>query len=464
MIGHSNNKILLPLLSIACVLVCSWILPNVSRAQSEDALRLTSTRPTTRYARQQPKSTFDASSVNSEQIVVLKHGDFLEGRVTYEPTKVIVSKGSRGSRIFLSRNSVDFVCNSMAEAYWEKFARTKATDTVGQIELFQWCLKHQLVDEAENQFDLLTQAKIKATELDTLYRQLLAVAEQRNRERKVEGEPPKNARSPQTPRPLMPQPDNAGPVVDKIAASRIRHTSEAPVWNSPPVNIGPPNKAVGMTPPPRRDSNVRPVQFVSSVPDRSQATAREIKDQIEKLPQGVAVKFRRQVEPFLLQNCAKCHDKTKLEASNGFALIKSHQKMNPIGYSQRNLFVVLPLIDTNVTLQETRLWEIVTKPHAGNAKPFFAVGARESRMTANWLSTLTKPPVADSPAPFAVGQWESPIEQVKPVAAKPDRATQPGQELSTIGEIPSLETTGVRARGFVPADPFDPEIFNRKHK
>lgn len=461
MIGQSNNKILPRLLGIACVFVVVLTLQNLARAQAEGPSRLTAKQPTTRYARQQPKSTFDASSVNSDQIVVLKHGDFLEGRVSYEPTKVIVSKGARGSRIFLSRDSVDFVCNSMAEAYWEKFARTKATDTAGQVDLFQWCLKHQLVDEAENQFDLLTQAKIKASELDTLYRQLLAVAAQRNRESKAAGRVSKNTLNPQTPSPLMPQPDSTETVVDQDAFSGIHNTGKTQVWNSPSVNVGTPNEFDGMTPSPRRDSNVRPVQFVSALPDRSQATTREIQDQIELLPQGVAAKFRRQVEPFLLQNCAKCHDKTKLETSNGFALIKSHQKMNPIGYSQRNLYVVLPLIDTNVTFQETRLWEIVTKPHAGNAKPFFAVGARESRMTANWLSTLTQPP---SPAQFAAGQWESPIEQVKPVAAKPDRATQPGQELSTIGEIPSLETNGVRARGFVPADPFDPEIFNRKHK
>ena len=76
------------------------------------------------------------------QLVVLKNGEIFRGRVSRKSDQVIVET-IQGSRIVLSSEQTEFVCNSMDEAYWGKSARTRASDTAGQKALFHWCLKNQ---------------------------------------------------------------------------------------------------------------------------------------------------------------------------------------------------------------------------------------------------------------------------------------------------------------------------------
>jgi len=105
------------------------------------------------------------------QILVLKNGEMLHGRVEQNALQLIIHT-VQGSRLVIPKTKADFVCDSLDEAFWQKSARTKASDDVAQVELFRWCLKHRLLDHAENQLNILLNCNITAPELASLNRQL----------------------------------------------------------------------------------------------------------------------------------------------------------------------------------------------------------------------------------------------------------------------------------------------------
>ena len=107
------------------------------------------------------------------RLLVLKNGEVLRGRIRQEPDKYILDT-LQGSRLVFQAERVELICDSLKDAYWEKCARTKASDVIGQKKLFYWCVKHDLIEEAQNQINLLTESKIRASELVSLDRQLNA--------------------------------------------------------------------------------------------------------------------------------------------------------------------------------------------------------------------------------------------------------------------------------------------------
>ena len=60
------------------------------------------------------------------------------------------------------------ITDSMAQAYWGKLARIRASDIQGHVTLFHWCIKHHLLSEAGNQLDVLATTKIRADHLKRL--------------------------------------------------------------------------------------------------------------------------------------------------------------------------------------------------------------------------------------------------------------------------------------------------------
>lgn len=118
---------------------------------------------------------------STEQVVVLGNGEIIQGKVKRSAEQTVVQT-EQGSRLVLSNDRVDFVCNSLEDAYWGKCARTKATDLDGQKRLFYWCLKHELLEQAQNQIALLADSEdAKAKDLEFLDRQLNVAIQQQQR-------------------------------------------------------------------------------------------------------------------------------------------------------------------------------------------------------------------------------------------------------------------------------------------
>lgn len=431
-----------------------------------------------------PQQPFDAAAVNSSQVVVLSTGGILEGKVSFG-TGVIIVETDSGSRPVVPQHRVEFICNSMPEAYWEKLARIKASDTAGQIALFDFCLKYKLLDEAENQINLLSsmQNKLKAESIAKMQRRLLTLLEQEAaRMRIAQGE-----MIAQTPRGS----DTLNPVQRTSNASlrpdlQSNHWAQAIDDDGNVIEVAR-TTDIGAAPAPMdrshlvdaisdssamQDSQVQGVSY--SAPLVLQTTDKQMLEELRKLPSGTVASFKRTVEPILVAGCVKCHDKSSGNRFNGFPLIRIEGKGTPDRYTQRNLFAILGLIERNGAPESSYLWTLVTTPHASMENPVFAIESEEAATLLAWLGTLAqRSEGSDSIAnPDSLANADedeqTKAEFVSPIEAVPDLATMPrsirstNNGLSTVGEIPSLNSIGMRAKGYVQVDPFDPEIFNRK--
>ena len=128
----------------------------------------------------------DSEMVDGEQILVLKNGEMLIGRIEQDTANLIVHM-RQGSRLIISKKKAEFVCESKSEAFWGKAARIRASDAKQQVALFHWCLKHKLFEHAETQFNVVMSSDISAAELNSLNRQftLLRASEARQQQRRL---------------------------------------------------------------------------------------------------------------------------------------------------------------------------------------------------------------------------------------------------------------------------------------
>ena len=114
------------------------------------------------------------------QVLLLSNGQVVSGKIKKQDHGYVVYKKS-GSRIVFAPEKVVLVCKDFSDLYWQKCALLRASDTAGHVQLFQWCVRHKLVDGAQNQIDLLQDMKVSAKQLHqldlTLNETRLAMAE-----------------------------------------------------------------------------------------------------------------------------------------------------------------------------------------------------------------------------------------------------------------------------------------------
>lgn len=450
---------------------------------------------------------FNPAAINSAQIVVLTNGSVMKGRVLDQGPEKLTLQTPQGSRLVLSRDRIEAVCNSMEEAFWKKAANTRANDTAGQAALMSWCLKHELIPLAENQFDLLIQTNISAQELERLFRRLdQARNNLRRKSARIESLPESNPTAAVNEKPTRPlsspaqsiagQPkvtNTLRPLTPTPSATELPPKSVTGVWQPRPTNATPikrtPNSwasrqrlnAEGefvpysqatekQKPEAMRDGMVRPVGFTTNLPTENPAprertepiSSKQLEKLIRELPKGSVAFFRRRVEPIIIKNCSRCHQQEQLPR-----LIRGHDSTNSLNYSRRNIHSLLPYIESTPTPTESAVWLATTQPHGGASSALFAEGTPEADHLLVWLRMIrpdAEQANGESEATNGVAptEWGQPIQPVEPPRDR--KPIDPGLELSTIGEIPSLEKVSKGERGFVPKDPFDPEIFNRRQR
>ena len=390
-----------------------------------------------RPLRQEPVA--DSSLINRDEMLVLTNGEVFPGRVTREGGRITIET-PQGSRLVFAADRIDFICHSLEEAYWEKYSRLGATDVRGQVGLFQWCLKHQLFDQADNQLQLLMQSKISAVELNHLNRQL-GVSRAKH-----------TAATPAT------VASQSGPAPDVV--------HRLPGWGQSTViddsqgvrtaNWTPPSTAT--IPLPAPDSPVDQANFTEAIdPQNDMPDSRELQHLMRDLPAGIVGNFRRRVEPLLKQQCATCHREQAaptLEFGGG-------QVVNALPLSQRNLYRWLPFASAGQA-GESPLWVAATQPHGGQADALIDPSSRQAMMIRQWLNdwqavAAMEPEFARAATPAATS------ENASAVSPRPDPATRPDADLPTIGEIPQLSQAQLDDRPPLNTDPYDPEAFNRQY-
>ena len=386
--------------------------------------------------------------VPTQQLVVLRNGEVLTGQITETDTNTIVET-VQGSRLVLDNDRVDFVCDSIQDAYWGKCARTKASDVAGQKSLFYWCLKHGMHAQAQNQILLIVESKkAKASEIEFLDRQLSVSIDQLQKRNKAkalaqQSLPPKSLGQDR-----VAQPSSATGEVNAVFPSRRQQSLDISIDSSlgtgqlagneidyntfrplPPLNALAGNASPS---PEMTDSTwVSPVEASSSGqhmirqvgfegeiesdqliqkhktnslnhelpnPVKPQPastelvapTVAELDRMTRSMPKGTLGPYRSKLERVLINGCsaAKCHD-SRSEVMPLMDLGRS--KPIPRRMSQRNLHETLKFVDRSNPFASPLLLA-ASQPHAGVDKPVLPSGSKHFEQLKLWVIMLSDDP------------------------------------------------------------------------
>jgi hypothetical protein len=128
----------------------------------------------------------------STRLVVLRNGEVLAGQVSREGDRTIVA--TEGTEIRLSPREVDFVCQTLDEAYAVQQNRVVAGRIEDHLNLADWCLRHQLLGDAAREITA-------AMEIDPKNRRMMLLDDRLRRA-------------------LLPEPTKAPGTDETIAAAR----------------------------------------------------------------------------------------------------------------------------------------------------------------------------------------------------------------------------------------------------
>lgn len=411
------------------------------------------------------------------QLVVLKNGETFRGRVSRKAEQVIVET-VQGSRIVLTDAQTDFICNSFEEAYWGKSARTRATDLDGQKRLFHWCLRNDLLEQAQNQIDILIESEIKASDLEYLDRQLnVAILQKQNRDSRIAKShlphndsvavhtQPASTDLPSKPfvlKPIQVEPSLGQANLDRqtidtsvfrplpsihgdvLPEERLAENSNQ--WRPKQIQSNQPQSPNGWDGQPtiRQVGFTEPIDADTARPDRQlipggrpndmsqpqvqddrvMTPVHELEREMRSMPRGTVGKYRQFVERTLIVGCSasNCH------ASDSRVMPLLHRgisKTIPLRQSQRNLHNVLKYIDREDPFASP-LWIAATQPHAGNEEPMVKDQTAAYQQLTEWLVSISEDPGAAmesyqrSITPLT--ENENPSDAIEPI--KPARAME----------------------------------------
>ena len=423
-----------------------------------------------------------------EQIVVLTNHQTIQGIVQQQTEKVSVRLPS-GSLIVLPKSRVLLVGQTLGKVYWELAARTRSTDTEGQIDVYKWCVRNHLFDEAANHLLMLQEMDIPAKTL-----MQLDVSLKITQKRHVQSQQPivaaktKSNAAPQPhahPTPQW-QDDQAIkiPNLHTTAPTAVATGTGTATNHSPTINEDGDEVNIQI------DPNLRLVSWEQPISENSdsaqtlnadQALGRRLRatesvpySQLDLLtrsmPKGAVGLFRKQVEPVIQQACSQCHQSESTE--NAFKVFQGRNGLINRRMSQKNLFQALNLADRD-TPEESWLIRYATVAHGNQSTPSFHWQAPQLQSLKQWLVMVSddplSPPEKFLPKPEEQ-QTTQPLQRGTPRAAGPEDAVF-GKRLPVLpgskpkptasAKVPSAEAPSAEVPS-ANADPFDAETFNRR--
>jgi hypothetical protein len=126
-------------------------------------------------ATERPAATL---STATRQFLVLKTGSVYSGQLEFGGGKYIVHRHN-GSSVRFRHGEVDFVTDSLEDAYRRLEARLAVEDVIGHQSLARWCLKYRQLENARRQLERLRQMPGGHKSIRTLERQLQVLASPR---------------------------------------------------------------------------------------------------------------------------------------------------------------------------------------------------------------------------------------------------------------------------------------------
>ncbi len=379
----------------------------------------------------------DLTLAPRQGVLLLNNGEVIEGMITPAGDRYDVDL--KDGQVYIKRLEVARLCRDLAECYAHKRGGIEEDRVQDHLALTEWCLRHGLLDLAEKELGEARAAEPKHPKI-------------------------------------------------RLLETRLSLAKTAPPVEEPAATT---EKAIS---PEQLDSLVR------------------------NLPVGTMESFTNNVQPMLLNHCSKtgCHGP---RSTNALRLERiAPNRLAGRHPTQRNLQAALMLVNRDKP-EESKLLQSPIRPHGTLKVPVFtdreqaqyrqlvtwvylAAGNREmaARPTLEergaplpqTISRKDQPAVPESidVAPVEVGPLEGgpaaptqlapapAVQPADPAAADaenpfPDQAGTHGERASTGVPVSweklrgqallrSSQKAGDAAREFVPKDPFDPEIFNRR--
>lgn len=350
--------------------------------------------------------------VPQKGVLLLRNGGLLRGEITRAGDLYYVALPDGEIRIRAAE--VECCCRDLEEGYRRKRGDIQLGNVHDHLRLAQWCLRHGLLGHAGREL-------ADALEADPAH-------------------------------PMI------GVLRRRLQTAMEPTSSEGPGVGDPPIKPRPP---------------ARPI-------DRP-ASLEELDRLVRGLPPGAVRTFTETIQPLLMNHCgtAACHGPG---AESEFRLLRMPPGRPPSRrLTQRNLHAALRWIDREDPAASPLL-TAPAAPHGTAKKAIFDKGqAVQYRRLLDWVGQVAPPqrpkapetvtPKEKPPVPaMAAGLLgpgsplpKTPGPSSRQPAAKPGPpagAESGGQRPPGIG---SSVKRGAALPLFVPVDPFDPEIFNRRY-
>jgi hypothetical protein len=212
----------------------------------------------------------------------------------------------------------------------------------------------------------------------------------------------------------------------------------------------------------------KPVNSTIVAPEQLEKTIRD-------LPKGSLERFTTIVQPMLNNRCATshCHGAT---STSDFRLLRPPSGLNaPQLFTQRNLYASLAYVDRQ-DAESSLLLTKAQEPHGGEkSPPIDPRNKAQLQELRTWLEHLA--PRKEPPAPATIDakttQLSTPLHAVPGnrefnPSSPADKPREPGSgktpsPTASVPAGPAATTIPADSKPWQPRDPFDPEIFNRRH-
>lgn len=205
----------------------------------------------------------------------------------------------------------------------------------------------------------------------------------------------------------------------------------------------------------------------------STSSHQEVEAALRTLPPKSVERFTHKVQPLLLNYCSNsnCHGP---KAESSFRLMRPlFAKRMTRRFTQRNLHTILQYID-RANPPQSQLLTIPKHPHGNLSTPVF--GDRQKVQYQNleqWVTklgqktTAATPPPHVAPPPHAVLTKPADFQETSQEPKTNDEDSLLDELVKTLteedGKSPAQPQRPKHRRQFVPRDPFDPQIFNRRY-
>jgi hypothetical protein len=378
---------------------------------------------------QQPKTAGKLAS-----LVVLKNNNVLEGIVRADFEKTLVETLS-GSRIVVPTEQVAMVCENYNEAFEFLWSQIDGEDFARQAELVPWCIRFKQFEQAQRLIDRLQFTKINPQVLDDLSRQLVSARERAEKTQLAQSTPPQ------------------------------QHAGNA---QNLPANSQTGRDQINVVDPMIQKANFETIELdvpkATAAPESSLTTVpiHTLEKALDQVPEFGRSSFKRVVEPILVKNCAAagCHNR---QQKNMPLLELGHGLSVPKRLSQQNLYQVMHFVGDGQPQNSVLIQQALTA-HGTQKQASIKPNSREHLILQEWI-TLMAEPVRTTQIPQAKTSLAdvAPTDSQEPEAsAAVPRVAQRPVETRVNANAPTIPDLRKRKQDQVPADAFDPEIFNRQ--